>query len=732
MILRNFLFLPLVFSSFHSATSSAQTQETCFLNNQLFSPLILSNTNTLSIEADNSVVKNKDIYELSGDVSLISNEYGLRADSINLDIGRETLLADRNVNFNDSNISVISNKANLKKIADKQYYDFNGASYLFSGSKINGSADKISGQKGLLNLNNGSYSLCPLGNKTWEIKAKKISLNSQKNIGEASDLRLEVMGIPLFYSPTYEWVLKGRGSGFLAPSFGSYDDPQSDNESGLKTSIPYYFNIAADKDFLLDFNYLSTRGLLLNGEYRQLLYNENNEKNGDMKSIVNYLYRDDVTKKDRWYLENKVLFNPSRKSNINIQTKRASDRYFFKDIKHENTSKESLLTFIDYSLYEPKNNFNLNLYSETEQLINSGTPSYNRSFDAYVSKDFSINNADVNSNINFTNFNNADKNKTTGNRVHFESEYSKRVFNEKLTLTPSIKLLKTAYYLDGNPNINRTLYQASVNSQIPLEREIKILNKNLVQTLVPQLSYNYISKVNQSNIPSFDSELIDSDFESIISGKKFTGIDRISNDNSFNLGVSSDFINDDTGSTYVSFAIAQKFRLNKTELGADGNFNNVKKQSNLTSSINFDIDSLNFVSNFEIDPNNFSVPKTQSILRYNPSNRNVLNLMHERNTEVETAEISLVKKITSNIHLFGKFNKNLTDSITNKSIIGASYESCCWAFRFGHEKDYLGGNDWDHKVNLELVLKGLTSSSPSYKTKLNEEIPNYLSNLDDF
>ena len=135
MTLRNFLFLTLVFSSFHSATSSAQTQETCFLNNQLFSPLILSNTNTLSIEADTSVVKNKDIYELSGDVSLISNEYGLRADSINLDLDKETLLADRNVNFNDSNISVTSNKANLKKIADRQYYEFNEASYLLSGSR---------------------------------------------------------------------------------------------------------------------------------------------------------------------------------------------------------------------------------------------------------------------------------------------------------------------------------------------------------------------------------------------------------------------------------------------------------------------------------------------------------------------------------------------------------------------------------------------------------------------
>jgi lipopolysaccharide assembly outer membrane protein LptD (OstA) len=32
------------------------------------------------------------------------------------------------------------------------------------------------------------------------------------------------MGVPIFYYPQYEWKLKGRSSGFLAPTLATFDD----------------------------------------------------------------------------------------------------------------------------------------------------------------------------------------------------------------------------------------------------------------------------------------------------------------------------------------------------------------------------------------------------------------------------------------------------------------------------------------------------------------------------
>jgi len=44
----------------------------------------------------------------------------------------------------------------------------------------------------------------------------------------------------------------------------------------------------------------------------------------------------------------------------------------------------------------------------------------------------------------------------------------------------------------------------------------------------------------------------------------------------------------------------------------------------------------------------------------------------------------------------------------------------------------VSGNDYDYVTNFELVLKGLATTSPSLYKRLEDEVPNYLANLDDF
>jgi LPS-assembly protein len=69
--------------------------------------------------------------------------------------------------------------------------------------------------------------------------------------------------------------------------------------------------------------------------------------------------------------------------------------------------------------------------------------------------------------------------------------------------------------------------------------------------------------------------------------------------------------------------------------------------------------------------------------------------------------------------------------ITNKETTGVAYESCCWAVRLAHFKEYLGDDNYDYVTKFELVLKGLASSTPELARRLEKNIPNYLANLDD-
>jgi LPS-assembly protein len=55
-------------------------------------------------------------------------------------------------------------------------------------------------------------------------------------------------------------------------------------------------------------------------------------------------------------------------------------------------------------------------------------------------------------------------------------------------------------------------------------------------------SVNLFSERNQSALANFDSEKINESYENLFSGKRFTGLDRISKTNDIVIGLESDFI----------------------------------------------------------------------------------------------------------------------------------------------------------------------------------------------
>jgi len=698
----------------------------CYNKNELFPPLSYSENDEINIEADQSSIKNKNFYELEGNVYLKTKDYSVNSSKVSINKSTRNASFSGGVNYQTPNINISSDKG---QILNNKNYVFTNSSYLVPESKLRGNAKLISGDENVLNLDYATYTLCPLKDSSWNLEADKVSLDTEENLGQASNVFLNFKGFPIFYSPTYSWVLKGRGSGFLAPSFSTYDET-SEDEKNFKTSIPYYFNLDLDRDLLMNFDYLSSRGLLIGGKYRQLLYSSDGTANGKFDSEVNILNSDKISKKDRWSIENNLELNPNKNSIISLNISRVSDKNYFKDIEHQNTDIPSLVSFISFSKFEPENKFSTSFYSESEQLVNNGAPSYTRNFESSISKEYQLDKTQkISTNIILNNFGHSNSSNTTGIRTHLDSEYSKTFSNNIYSIVPKFKLLQTNYKLDSTDDISRSIYQFKVNSDINLERELKFDNIKILQTLTPQISYNFTNKKIQNQIPLFDSELINTSYDNLHSGKKFSGIDRISNDNSFTLGVNSDFINDRSGETLISLAAAQKFRLNDKELNAEGNFTSVSKQSNIATTARLNINNFSLTSNIEFKKN-ISVEKSNLLLQYFATPRNLLNLSYEDQID-KNIDLSGVWTVTPNIHFFGKINRNLSTNVTNKNLAGIGYESCCWALRLGHEKEYLGSNDWDHKFEIELVLKGLSSLSPSYTKKLAKEIPNYFSILDE-
>ena len=118
------------------------------------------------------------------------------------------------------------------------------------------------------------YSPCrtclgPGGPPIWQLKADRVVHNKTEKTVEYRDAFMEFAGIPIFYTPylSHPDPTVRRKTGFLTPRYGS------DTELGALVEIPYYFNIAPDKDATLRPIYTGNEGLVVAGEYRQRFSN---------------------------------------------------------------------------------------------------------------------------------------------------------------------------------------------------------------------------------------------------------------------------------------------------------------------------------------------------------------------------------------------------------------------------------------------------------------------------
>ncbi len=287
---------------FFSGVVSAQGYSlSCDDSRLLFPKQTLSTDDSLDVLADRSEISKGDTYLLTGNVSLNSSAYFLAADEIQIKKTDKTSTAKGGVKYQDDELMFVGESAVVKKKADNNHITLQEVSFHYPESKMNGKASQVVNDGVSQVFDSVSYTLCPLGNTDWQMKADQITLNSDTNRGVASDVVVEFLGVPVFYAPHHEWVLEGRGSGFLAPSFGSYG-------SSYQVRIPYYFNIAADRDLLLSLNQLSSRGSVIEAKYRQLITANDYMDGGRFEIEGHYLNEDDVTNNKRWLLNSTITW----------------------------------------------------------------------------------------------------------------------------------------------------------------------------------------------------------------------------------------------------------------------------------------------------------------------------------------------------------------------------------------------------------------------------------------
>ncbi|OYX70776.1 MAG: organic solvent tolerance protein [Rhizobiales bacterium 32-66-11] len=120
---------------------------------------------------------------------------------------------------------------------------------------------------------NGVYTACepckdhPEKPVLWQIKAARIVHNQNEQMIYYKDATLEFFGLPFAYFPYFsspDPTVK-RKTGFLMPEF------YNNSMLGIGAGVPFFWNIAPDRDLTFDPLYFSKQGLLAKGEWRQRL-----------------------------------------------------------------------------------------------------------------------------------------------------------------------------------------------------------------------------------------------------------------------------------------------------------------------------------------------------------------------------------------------------------------------------------------------------------------------------
>ena len=734
---KKFIFCVVCSSLTISANEKNLNNNICFNNKNLFpAQSINKNLDAINVVADESNITNKQIFNLYGDVEITSPDYYLSADKAKYLKSERKIYAYNNVKFQDESLFLTGSNIQLtKKEDDITQLIAIDAEYQIPESKIRGNAKKIIGDRNIKNLQNAIYTKCPVNNNSWFIRSSSVDLNSVSNQGEADNVTLYIFNTPVIYTPHHSWVLDGRGSGFLPPEISLYSDDSSTEKKDLSLNIPYYLNLQKDKDLLLSLNYLSSRGPVLKAKYRELLYDNVKSHAGDFEMEPSFLIKDKVTNESRWGFKSnlKYSFDKNQNSTTLIKIDRVSDQDYLKEISFGDTNLDSLNSSISYA-YDDWNGLMYSFYAENEQIVNNGSTSYTRAPELYYFKNNSLEEYSKNLFLNYdmllTNFKNKDNLKTDGARFHFSSKISKEHSNSSFSIVPSLQLLKTFYSLEDGSNFSRNLYKFDFDSQINLQRNFEFLNTNLLQILTPKIGYSYVPKKTQDHINSFDSVALNSSYDNLLSGNIFSGIDRIQNENTITLSIETEFINEDNGENISTLGIAQNFYLDNEILNSEGTFSAIRDYSNILTFADYRFGSFDLRNELEFDTDINKIVKSMSSISYQKDLNNFITLSYYDDTS-ESVSINAVQPITENSHAYLGITRSLSDSINNKITSGFAYESCCWAARLAFFNTYSDADNNDKSINFEFVLKGLTSTSPSLKNRLEDDIPNYLANLDD-
>lgn len=669
---------------------------------------------------------------------------------------------DQNTNITSLTGEVRYRQPDLLVLGDKASMDLNqgevrveNSQFVIHSAHARGAAEEITKQgDNIIRVKNGIYTSCPPNNNTWTLNSENIKVNPTTGWGSATNATLKVKDVPVLYTPyIYFPIDDRRQSGLLYPNISLTSG------DGLDIATPYYFNLAPNYDALYTPRFIADRGLLNEGQFRYLTpwgegdvgvgYISNDDSYGDSRSIHNWNHATDFNSRwsslvDYTHVSDKDYFkdlgtdlNTNRKSFLDqlAQTQYSGDNWQFLAKVHEYQT-------IDEEIPDNKQPFERlpDLVLEADLPGQYGLHYLWRSGYDYFSRDIDKNDPSVSV---------AAGDLVEGSRIQATPGLRLAMESAWGYVVPEVKVNMAYYDLSDNAvgydnQINRAIPTVSIDSGLYFDRLTSIGGAGYHQTLEPRLYFAHTPYHNQDDVPLFDTSEINMSYQQLFRSNRFTGNDRIADDQHATLGLSSRLLEDDSGFEKLRASIGQGiyFKDQKVSLNSPS----IKReQAPIASEIiyRFDKD-----WRMQLDAVNDSKDSANDLaginFYYNPSTYKIFNVGYQYSSNEGTTGIDSENINQSNMsfsfpidhqwNLLSQWRYDITSSTNLETLIGFEYNSCCWGLRLVgrqhldedvNSAGIVTNSSYDTGLYLQFEFKGLGSLGKKSDGLINESIYGY-------
>ncbi|MDP2761478.1 MAG: LPS-assembly protein LptD [Sideroxyarcus sp.] len=587
-----------------------------------------------------------------------------------------------------------------------------------------GSADKLHlHDKQHYTLDNASYTTCPADRQDWLLKMGELEIDRDRQVGTAHHARVEFMGVPILYSPWLDFPLNDqRKSGFLSPVFGST------TQGGREFTLPYYWNIAPNRDATIAPRVLTKRGVSFNNEFRYL------EPGYSGELQVDVLPGDMLAKRSRSRIA--LMHNQAIAGNLHgyVNLHSVSDDAYFRDLGSTVNATSQANLPQEMALVYAAGWWNAVARVQRYQTLQDpaapiGAP-YKRLPQVTVQAQRNYSGADFAFASEFVDFSHPSA--LNAKRLVIHPSVSYPLANDPaFYLTPKISLHSTHYVLGANnagdlPDTTRTLPMLSLDSGIAIERDWNLFGGDYVHTLEPRAFYVYVPYQNQDLLPNFDSAQANFDFTQMFTENRFFGSDRVGDANHITLAMTSRLLEQENGMERLKLVLGERFSFKTPRVNLVAPTTTTNKSDILLAASGNVTKTWSFDSEFQFDPNQSHSQRYNIAARYRPELGKSLDLGYRfaRNT-LRQIDFSGQWPIANRWRGVGRLNYSLQDGKTLESIAGLEYNQSCWSLRFVAQRYTVAAQQANTGIFLQLELNDFISVGVDPMNALKQNVPSY-------